>query len=98
MIVEFKGKVARDIWESNRSKTLPRECWLRAKAFLTIMHSTRTLDDLRIRGEPPNMRLHKLTGDRTGYWSITIKLPWCITFRNDDGEFSEVKIENYHRG
>jgi hypothetical protein len=51
MIVGFNGKVARDIWESNSSKTLPREVWLRAKALLTIMHSTRTLKDLRIRGE-----------------------------------------------
>lgn len=98
MIVEFKGKIARDVWESNSSKTLPREIWLRAKALLTIMHSTRALEDLRIAGEPPNIRLHKLSGDRRGYWSITIKLPWCITFRYDNGEFSEVKIENYHRG
>lgn len=98
MIAEFKGKIARDIWESNSSKTLPREFWLRAKALLTIMNATRTLEDLRIKGEPPNMRLHKLSGDRRGYWSITIKLPWCITFRYGNGEFSEVKIENYHRG
>lgn len=98
MIVSFNGKVARDIWETSRSKSLPREHWLRAKALLTIMHSTRTLDDLRIRGEPPTIRLHKLAGDRRGYWSVTIKLPWCITFRYGNGEFSEVKIENYHRG
>ena len=98
MIVGFNGKVARDIWASNSSKTLPREFWLRAKALLTIMHSTRTLEDLRIRGEPANVRLHKLSGDRKGYWSITIKLPWCITFRYGNVEFSEVKIENYHRG
>lgn len=44
------------------------------------------------------MRLHKLTGDREGYWSITIKLPWCITFKFNNGEFSEVTIENYHGG
>ena len=98
MIIGFKGKIARDIWESNQSRTLPRELWMRAKALLTIMHSTSTLDDLRIRGEPPNIRLHKLSGGMSEYWSITIKLPWCITFKFKDGEFSEVKIENYHRG
>jgi len=98
MIVGFNGKVARDIWESNSSKTLPREYWLGAKALLTMMHSTQTLEDLRVRGEPPNVRLRKLSGDRKGYWSVTIKLPWCIAFRYDSGEFSEVKIENYHRG
>jgi proteic killer suppression protein len=98
MIVSLRGKVAKDIWTANQSKTLPRDLWIRAKALLTIMHATTTLDDLRIQGEPPNIRLHKLRGDRRDYWSVTIKLPWCITFKFQNGEFSEVMIENYHRG
>ncbi len=98
MIVSLKGKVAKNIWATNQSKTVPRELWIRAKALLTIMHATSTLDDLRIRGEPPSIRLHKLRGDRRAYWSITIKLPWSITFKFNSGEFSEVTIENYHRG
>jgi proteic killer suppression protein len=98
MIVSLRGKVAKDIWTTNQSKTLPRDLWIRAKALLTIMHATTTLDDLRIQGEPPNIRLHKLRGDRRDYWSVTIKLPWCITFKLQNGEFSEVMIENYHRG
>lgn len=98
MIVSFSGKIVQDVWNTNSSKTLPRELWLRAKALLTIMHATSTLEDLRIKGQPPTIRLHKLKGDRKEYWSVTIKLPWCITFKFKDGEFSEVKIENYHRG
>ena len=96
MITSFTGKVAQDIWERNQSKSLPRDMWLRAKALLTIMHSTSSIDDLRIKGQPPDIRLHKLKGDRKDYWSVTIKLPWCITFKFKDGEFSDVKIENYH--
>lgn len=98
MITGFTGKVSRDIWQSNQSKTLPKEHWLRAKALLTIMHSTSVINDLRIQGEPPDIRLHKLKGKRKEYWSTTIKLPWCITFKYKQSEFSEVKIENYHRG
>ncbi len=98
MIVGFGNKAARDIWEINQSKALPREYWIRAKALLTIMHATSVLEDLKIRGEPPNVRLHKLKGDRQQFWSVTIKLPWCITFKFKDGEFSEVTIENYHKG
>ncbi|MFL6871035.1 MAG: type II toxin-antitoxin system RelE/ParE family toxin [Candidatus Azotimanducaceae bacterium] len=98
MITSLKGKVAKDIWTTNQSKTLPRAHWMRAKALLTIMHSTATLDDLRIKGQPPSIRLHKLRGDRRDCWSVTIKLPWCITFKFNNGEFSNVTIENYHRG
>lgn len=98
MITGFTAKVAKDIWETSQSKALPREYWVRAKALLTIMHSTRVLDDLKIRGQPPGIRLHQLKGERRDYWSVTIALPWCITFKFKDGEFSNVKIENYHRG
>ena len=98
MIVSLEGKVAKDIWTTNKSKSLPKELWIRAKALLTIMHSTSSLEDLKIKGEPPTIRLHKLKGDRKEYWSVTIKLPWCITFKFKNGEFSEVKVENYHRG
>lgn len=96
MIRSFDNKIAQDIWEMNSSKSLPRELWLRAKALLTIMHGTRELTDLKLKGQPPNIRLHKLKGERREEWSVTIKLPWCFTFKFKGGEFSDVKIEKYH--
>jgi proteic killer suppression protein len=98
MIHSFGNRIAQEIWETSASKSIPKELWLRAKALLTIMHSTTTIDDLKIKGQPPNIRLHKLKGGRRENWSVTIKLPWCITFRFNNGEFSEVSIENYHKG
>ncbi len=98
MIKHFGNRAAEEIWELNSSKFLPRELWLRAKALMTIMHSTSTINDLKVKGQPPNVRLHKLKGDRKDEWSVTIKLPYCITFKFKNGEFSGVKIENYHKG
>lgn len=98
MIKNFGNRTAEDIWENSSSKAIPKELWLRAKALLTIMHSTSTINDLKIKGQPPNVRLHKLKGERKDEWSVTIKLPWCITFKFKNGEFSDVKIENYHKG
>ena len=98
MIKGFGNKAAQEVWESNTSKILPKELWVRAKALLSIMHSTTTLDDLKMRGQPPNVRLHKLKGDRKHQWSVTIRLPWCITFEFKNSEFSNVRIENYHKG
>lgn len=98
MIVSFGNKIARDIWEKDESKSLPKELWIRSKALLTIMYNTSVIEDLKIRGQPPDIRLHKLKGDRKDYWSVTIKLPWCITFRFKNGEFHDVVIENYHKG
>jgi proteic killer suppression protein len=98
VIINFKGKIAADIWETNKSKTLPNDLWVRAKALLIIMHATHDISDLQIKGQPPNVRLHKLKGGKKDYWSATIRLPWCITFKFKNGEFSEVKIEIYHKG
>ncbi len=61
MIRNFANKVATDIWETNSSKVLPKEFWIRAKALLTIMHATSERNDLKVKGQPPN-RLHKLKG------------------------------------
>lgn len=96
MILSFGNKIAQDVWETDSSKSLPKELWLRAKALLTIMHGTTELNDLKLKGQPPNIRLHKLKGNRKEEWSITVKLPWCITFKFKNGEFSNVRIENYH--
>lgn len=98
MIRNFSSRSTEELWETNSSKSFPREIWVRAKALLTIMYSTSTLDDLKIKGQPPSIRLHKLKGNRKLEWSITISLPWCITFKFKEGEFIDVKIENYHRG
>jgi proteic killer suppression protein len=98
VITDFGNKTAREIWDKNESKLLPRELWIRTKSLLTIMHNTNTLEDLKIKGQPPNIRLHKLKGKRKDEWSVTISLPWAITFKFKNGEFSNIKIENYHRG
>jgi proteic killer suppression protein len=98
VIRNFGNKVAQEVWETARSKSLPQELWIRAKALMTIMHGTSELNDLKIQGQPPNIRLHKLKGDRNDEWSVTIKLPWYLTFKFKNGEFLDVKIENYHKG
>jgi proteic killer suppression protein len=98
VIKNFGNRAANEIWDNDSSKLVPRDLWVRSKALLTIMNSTSTLDDLKIRGQPPNIRLHKLKGDRSDEWSVTIRLPWAVTFRFKSGEFSDVKIENYHKG
>ncbi len=98
MIKNFRNRTAEEIWENSSSKSLPRDLWLRAKALLTIMHSSSTINDLKIKGQPPHIRLHKLKGDRKNEWSVTIRLPYCITFKFKNGEFSDVKIENYLKG
>lgn len=93
-----EGKDAERIWVQGSAKKLPTAYWVRAKALLQIMHATDSLDDLRIKGEPPSLRLHKLKGDLSGFYAIDIDKTsgWRITFKFSKGHFIDVGIEDYH--
>ena len=68
--------------------------------LLEIMNASSKLENLKLMGSPPDVRLHKLSGDRKGQWSVTIhKMSgWRIVFGFKDGEFLNVEIVDYHRG
>ena len=99
-IKSLKGKIANDIWKTKQSKKLPMEYWKRARFLLILMNASSKIENLKIKGSPPDVRLHKLSGDRKGQWSITIHKTsgWRIIFNFKDGDFSDVEIIDYHRG
>ena len=45
---------------------------------------------------PPGWRIHQLTGDRAGTWSISVSGNWRITFDLEQGEISNLDLEDYH--
>jgi len=44
----------------------------------------------------PGGRMHRLSGDRKGYWSLSISRNWRITFRFDGQDITDVDFEDYH--
>jgi hypothetical protein len=49
-------------------------------------------------GQLRSVGLYKLSGDRAGYWAMTINGPYRLVFRFEDGDAHDVEIVNYHRG
>lgn len=98
MIHNFGNKAAADLFHSGRSKSLPQKFWQRAIFLLDVMEAVETLDELKSKGFPPSIRLHKLKGSKKEQWAIDIhKIEgWRITFRFDGAEFVDVRIEDYH--
>ena len=41
-------------------------------------------------------KLHKLKGDREGYWSITVRANWRIAFQFIYGDVYILNYEDYH--
>ena len=60
---------------------------------LVALDAAETLDDLRV---PPGNRLEKLTGDRTGQYSIRVNDQWRVCFRWHDGDAYDVELVDYH--
>lgn len=93
MILNFKSKETRKIWEGEISLRLPRDIQNIARRKLRILNNARQLNDLRI---PPNNRLEALKGNRHGEYSIRINDQWRICFRWVDRNVAGVIIEDYH--
>jgi proteic killer suppression protein len=52
--------------------------------------------DIRgVRG-PPGWRMHQLSGDRAGTWSISVSGNWRITFEVEDDGILRLDLEDYH--
>lgn len=89
-IRSLRGKVAKDIWEKKQSKRLPKALWRRARFLLAVMNTSSKLENLKLKGSPPDIRLHKLKGDRQGQWSLTIARDsgWRIVLTSRVANFS----------
>ncbi|HMQ57376.1 MAG TPA: type II toxin-antitoxin system RelE/ParE family toxin [Rhizobiaceae bacterium] len=44
----------------------------------------------------PSYRLHALKGDLTGFWAVTVRANWRITFRLQHGDAWDVDLVDYH--
>lgn len=98
MIKNFGNKLAADLFHKGRSKSVPQVHWQRAIDLLDIMEAVDSLDDLKAKGFPPSLRLHRLKGRRKDEFAIDIHKTdgWRITFKFKENEFIEVKVEDYH--
>ena len=98
MIQDFGNKAAADLFHDGKSRSVPPRHWQRATDLLDIMEAVDALEDLKARGFPPSLRLHKLKGKRAGEFAIDIHKTdgWRMTFSFENGVFINVKVENYH--
>ncbi|MCK7541463.1 MAG: type II toxin-antitoxin system RelE/ParE family toxin [Marinilabiliales bacterium] len=93
MILSFSDRETQKIWEGEISRRFPPDIQRSAKRKLLIPHAAISLEDLRV---PPGSRLHALSGDRKGQWSISINEQWGICFVWRGGNASHVAITDYH--
>jgi len=66
-----------------------------AQELLAALDAATSLRDL---SPLKSVGLHKLSGDRSGQWAMSVNGPWRICFRFHRGDAYDVEIVDYHRG
>jgi toxin HigB-1 len=82
-----------ELYTTGKTKRFPADLAKRAARRLEYLDLATRLDDLRV---PPSNRLHALSGDRKGQYSISINDQWRICFRFVDGDAYDVEICDCH--
>jgi toxin HigB-1 len=85
----------RRFYEQSKSSKFPGMDTEAAEDLLAILDAAESLMDI---SPLKSVGLHKLSGDRTGQWAMTINGPWRICFRFKDGDAYDVEITDYHKG
>ena len=98
MIENYKNAKTRRVHETGNSRGFKGLDGQRAVRVLNLLVVTDTLaDTLKDLPRLASYRLHKLTGDRAGQWSLTVNLPWVVCFTPDkNGGWRDVEITDYH--
>lgn len=93
MIKTFLNKETAAVFARKPVRRFGAELQRLASIKLAMLHRAEDIHDLRI---PPGNRLEKLSGDRTGQYSIRINDQWRVCFRWQDGHALDVEIVDYH--
>ena len=96
MIRTFADETTADLFRERNTRAarrIPRELWRVAQRKLKVLDVAARLDDLMI---PAGNRLEALKGDRAGRYSIRINDQYRMTFRWEQGDAYEVRVEDYH--
>lgn len=95
MIRSWRNKASERLWlgyQPRQFSGLDVETALDLLLALNVAKSLADLSPLRSVG------LHKLKGDRSGQWAMTVNARWRICFEFRKGDAHDVEIVDYHKG
>jgi len=92
MIASFRHKGLKRLFESSDRKGVSAEQVRKIENILGLLDAAGTVQDMNL----PTFRLHPLTGDLKGFWSVTVRANWRIIFRFNAGNAFDVDLIDYH--
>ena len=92
-IQSFRHKGLKQLYEKNEKRGVPAASADKLRKMLLALNTATTLLEV---GVVPGWRLHPLTGDLAGYWSLTVTRNWRLIFRFEDGDALDLDLLDYH--
>jgi len=94
-IRNFIHKGLRKLYEEDSAKAVPPDAADKLRKMLAFLDDMDDPDELR---SLPSWKVHTLTGDRKGIWSLTVTRNRRLTFRIDatEREICDLNLEDYH--
>jgi proteic killer suppression protein len=96
VIQSFGDETSADLFRERNTRAarrIPRAIWRVVQRKLRLVDAAGRPDDLLI---PAGNRLELLKGDQAGRHSIRVTEQYRVTFRWENGDAYEVRVEDYH--
>jgi toxin HigB-1 len=92
MIRSFKHKGLEQFLRQGSKKGIQPKHAPKLRIQLAALDNAKDIADLAV----PNWRLHSLSGDLKGYFSISVDENWRLTFQFENGDVEVVDYQDYH--
>ncbi len=93
LIRSIKHKGLKRFVENNDARGIRPDMIERARNILAVLISAENMEGVK---GPPSWRIHQLSGDWRGTWSISVTRNWRITFEAENNEIVHLDLEDYH--
>ena len=92
MIRSIRHKGLRRLYEDGDPRGVLAEHADKLRDILARLDAASAVADMDL----PGFRLHPLKGGLPGFWAVTVRANWRVTFRVAEGEVWDVDYNDYH--
>jgi proteic killer suppression protein len=79
--------------EHDDDREIRRDLVRRVRNMLAVLVAAPDMSGVQ---GPPGWRIHQLTGNRAGTWSLSVSGNWRLTFDLENEEIHNLNLEDYH--
>ena len=92
MIISFRHRGLQRLFERGERRRIPPDYIEKVEDILARLNVATSPLGLDL----PGYRLHRLSGNLAGFWSVTVSGNWRIIFRFEEGDAIDVDFTDYH--